>query len=199
MRRIVITLSALLLLIGLVAGGGVAAAGEDSRSKQRDDHKAKHLTLYAEETSNTTIPAGGDPVEGEPDEPPSAGDRFVIVDTLYRDADRTDEVGRNLVECTFISATGETEEEFAADLLCHGVVTLDGKGDIAWQAQTSFSGGEQADPDTPFVTVAITGGTGAFQKAGGQAEIFDISEEGEDAPVLSRYEIELRKFKTERR
>lgn len=183
MRRIIVTLSALLLLIGLL-GGGVASA--DKKHKHRK-HDGKQLTLYADETSSTDVPSRGE------EEPPQVGDRFLIVDTLYRDRRLRREVGQNLIDCTFVSVSGETEEDFAASLLCHGVLTLDGKGDISWQGQTSFSA-EEPEADAPFITVALTGGTGRFTNAGGEAEIFETGEESQ-----TRYEIDLLKFKTSRR
>lgn len=191
MRRVFTMSATLLLLVGLV-GGGVATAGE--RDHKRDKHRAQELTLYATEASAVYVTATGEVFEdtAEPEAPPSPGDRFLVVDALFSDEERTKEVGRNLIECTLITAAGEVEEEFAADILCHGVVTLHGKGDLAWQAQFSAP---EAFQEQPFVTVAITGGTGAFDRAGGAVEIFDESPE-EGSETLSRYEVSLLRFRT---
>lgn len=191
MRRLLTTSATLLLLIGLV-GGGVATAGE--RDHKRDKPRAKELTLHSRETSSMFVTASGEVFEGpgEPEVAPGPGDRFLVVDTLFRDPERTEEVGRNLIECTFITALGETEEEFTADVLCHGVVTLDDQGDLAWQAQFRAP---EAFLEDPFVTVAITGGTGAFERAGGSAQIFDESPE-DQSESLARYEVRLLLFRT---
>jgi hypothetical protein len=175
-RTILLTLGLVLLL---VAGAVAALAQPDGRRGQ------VRFNLYAVEDSFTWITADGTVDPGE-DTPPGPGDRFVTVDTLYSDEARQDEVGRNDVECTFTSASGETEEDFEAQLLCHGVVTLDGAGTLAWQGATD----DFADTagEGPFIRVGLTGGTGQFRAAGGQVNVFDTSE-GEEASA--RYEIRL--------
>lgn len=189
-----LSIAAMLVLVVAMVGGGVATAADSDQG-----HKTRMLTLYSRETSFTYVTATGevftDGTEPSEEVPPGPGDRLLVVDTLYSDPDRTEEVGRNLIECTFVSATGETPEELVADALCHGVVTLHDQGDIAWQAQFRAPEAFEADP---FVTVALTGGTGKFERAGGSAEIFDESpEDGEES--LSRYEIRLLKFKVQHR
>ncbi len=189
MRRIVTMGALLVLLLGMISGG-VAIA--DDRGGTPGVQK---LTLYGTRTSFTIVPATGEvPPDGEAPLP-SPGDRFLLVDTLYADPERTEEVGRNLAECTFVTATGEVEEEFMAQALCAGVVVLDGQGDLAWQGQFRLAFVAQ---EGPVITVALTGGTGAFERAGGSAAIFEESpEEGEE--VLSRYEIRLLAFKVQHR
>jgi hypothetical protein len=186
MRRIVSMSALLVLLVGLI-GGGVATADD-----QRGKSGVQELTLYATETSFTIVTATGEVFPGGEEPLPSAGDRFLLVDTLYADPERTEEVGRNLVECTFVTVTGEVEEELTAQALCAGVVALDGQGDLAWQGQ--FRIPEAFAEEGPIITVAITGGTGAFERAGGSAAIFDETPE-EAEQSLSRYEIRLLQFK----
>lgn len=196
MRRVFATSATLLLLVGLV-GGGVAAAGERETPQhhKRDKHHVQELTLYATETSFTFVTVAGEVfTDEEPEIAPGPGDRFLAVDTLFADAERTEEVGRNLIECTLITAAGETEEEFTADVLCHGVVSLTDQGDLAWQGQFRIP---ESFLSEPFITVAITGGTGAFTRAGGSVAIFDESPE-DDSETLSRYEVSLLRFRTER-
>jgi hypothetical protein len=192
MRRMLTMGAIVALLLGVI--GPAASAGD----QRHDETGVQTMTLFSQETSFTFVTAtgevfadGAEPEPGTPEPFAGPGDRFLLVDTLFSDPERTLEVGRNLVQCTFVTATGETEEEFTADGLCHGVVTLDSQGDLAWQGQ--FRIPESFTEEGPIITVAITGGTAAFERAGGSAAIFDESPEGDES--LARYEIRLLTFK----
>ncbi|MFA9444930.1 hypothetical protein [Egicoccus sp. AB-alg6-2] len=188
-----------LLMIVLLVLGSTAAFAEGG-TKHRDDHgkKGGHhkgvLVLHATETSATYITADGRVFTDEDEEEvddlmPSAGDRFLLVDTLYSDEARTALVGRNDIECTVTAFSGTSEEDFSQNLLCHGVVTVDGAGTLAWQGAVQFSSMTEFDPAMPFATVAITGGTGQYLGASGQAKLFDTSTDDDES--LTRYEVKL--------
>lgn len=185
-----------LLLVVLLALGTTAAFAENG-AKHRDNGKAPNkgvVVLHATEIAAITITASGDVFtdeEAPEDMIPSAGDRFLLVDKLYADEARTQAAGRNDIECTVTQFSGTSEEDFEQHMLCQGVVTLYATGTLAWQAALSFSSTQEFDPAAPFATVAITGGTGDYFGAGGQAELFDTSPEGSEES-LTRYEVKLR-------
>jgi hypothetical protein len=96
---------------------------------------------------------------------PSLGDEFVFSETLSR---RGRDVGESGGVCT------ATEVVPPYDVITfHCVATLSlRRGQITLQGLVEVQGEE--DPG-PF-TVAITGGTGAFRGAGGEARIRDVNE-----------------------
>lgn len=167
------TLTALVVLVLGVAGAVAATAGDDD------------LTLWARELRATDLAPDGTDVTDDEDRTPEVGDRFMIVDELFADDDLTDEVGTNTIHCTVNDVVGESEDDFAMRLLCHGVARLDGD-DLSWQALAVFSSDDEPDEDDPFVTVAITGGTGDLDEAAGQIELFET-----DDPDVVRYEVDL--------
>jgi hypothetical protein len=188
---------AVMIVAMLVLSTGAAAVAHDGKGKGKGPGGVTALTLYATETAATFITAGGDVIAPDDETMPTAGARFLAVDTLYGDAARTDQVGRNDIECTLTEVTGTSEADASASLLCNGVVTLDGQGTLAWQAAVTFAGMEgEVDPSQPFATVALTGGTGAFTRAGGEVVLFDEST-SEDVS-LTRYEVSLLRFRTSR-
>ena len=83
----------------------------------------------------------------------SAPDVIVFRDTLLRDGEP---VGHEVGSCVLVDTEGTAN--------CTGVVTLDGRGTIAF----AF---ENAPP--PEKTLAITGGTGEFRSAGGEGTLVE--------------------------
>ena len=83
----------------------------------------------------------------------SAPDVIVFRDTLLRD---DEPVGHEVGSCVLVDTDGTAN--------CTGVVTLDGRGTIAF----AF---ENAPP--PEKTLAITGGTGEFRSAGGEGTLVE--------------------------
>lgn len=182
---------------------GIGGAEATSKQGQEDNSEgAEHLTFYSEEVSSVTVTRTGEVFEGEEQEEfqPAAGDRFIIVEKLYSDEARDDEVGRNDIACTVTESSGEFPEgepapgdefDFLLRFVCEGVIYLDDDGTLTWQGAAEFSDETFEAEDEPFITVAITGGTEKFVRAGGQVEISDVSADEEDAAVLSRYDVEL--------
>jgi hypothetical protein len=83
----------------------------------------------------------------------SAPDVIVFRDTLLRDGEP---VGHEVGSCVLVDTAGTAN--------CTGVVTLDGRGTIAF----AF---ENAPP--PEKTLAVTGGTGEFRSAGGEGTLVE--------------------------
>lgn len=179
MRRVLAAGAAVALLT--LSGGSAAADGHDDGGN--GGSSGGELTLYAAESSATLLTPQGE--EANEEVLPEAGARIIVVDTLYSDEDRTDEVGRNDLACT---VTEVTDEE-SVHVLCHGVVRLDDKGSLAWQAAVTFEATEEESGDEPFIAVAVTGGTEDFAEAKGQVEIFDDGSTEEES--LTRYEVDL--------
>jgi hypothetical protein len=96
---------------------------------------------------------------------PSLGDELIISETLSR---RGNEVGQSGIVCTVTEVTPPYDV-----LTLHCVATLSlQRGQITLQGLIEVQG---EDDSGPF-TVAITGGTGAFFGAGGEARIRNVSD-----------------------
>jgi hypothetical protein len=96
---------------------------------------------------------------------PSLGDELVFSEILRQ---RGREVGTSGVVCTVTSIEVPYEVQ---TFQCVGTLSLR-RGQITLQGLIEVQG--EDDPG-PFV-VAITGGTGAYRGAGGQATVFDVSD-----------------------
>jgi allene oxide cyclase-like protein len=110
----------------------------------------------------------------------SVGDRLVFSETLFR---RGREVGMSGVDCVAVEVTppyGVTTLQCVATLsLRRGQITLQGLIEV-----------QGADDPGPW-TVAITGGTGAFRGASGQARVRRVS----DTRTVYRLRLDSRKHK----
>ena len=158
-------------------------------SASSSGYRSETIWLYADviDEAEVVITADGRVPTGEEDTIP--GDRFLSRDDLYvlggtqkQPAPVGEPVGRNTIDCTAIEAT-----ELSFRILCNGVIEKFGQGTIAWQAILVFSEASEGQP----ITVAITGGTGVFANVGGEALVYESSEdEGGDAV----YEIRLQRF-----
>jgi hypothetical protein len=135
--------------VGMLAFGSALAVA-DGKGKRT-------LRLTAIENQSAFVDLG--------DPGPSLGDQFVFSEVLFR---RGREVGDSGGACTI------TEVVPPYDVLTfHCVATLSlRRGQITLQGLIEVQG--EDDPG-PF-TVAITGGTGAFFGAGGEAVVRDVSE-----------------------
>ena len=130
----------------VATGASIAAAGSEDDGD--DDGHVIHLTATtAHETLVENPPSG-----------PSAGDRFVFREELFRDGDR---VGRDAGECVLVETQGEN-----ATVDCVATLELPG-GQITVQGLVDF-----ADPQPPF-TIAVTGGTGRYRDADGELTIVE--------------------------
>lgn len=91
----------------------------------------------------------------------SLGDVLVFWETLKED---DEEVGNSGHECILTQLVDDKTSWF----LCFAALRLDDEGQITLQGLVKFEG--QTPAEVPF-TVAITGGTGDFSSASGEAEI----------------------------
>jgi hypothetical protein len=180
---------------GAVLVGGTAGAGDGKPT----DRLSERIAVYAQPdvSSDGFLPADPNaepPAEGE-ENIPKVGDEFLFTDTLYQLGGTPeapvpvgDPIGVNSVRC-LVSQVFEAEEDAAS--ICNGLMTLDGRGDIAFQVRFRFS--ELADPG--FLHAAITGGTGDFYDAGGQFEVREFPDDDpandEDEVVPATYVLDL--------
>jgi hypothetical protein len=145
--RLYATALAVAVLAVLLIGAPAASADGKGKGKGKDQ---KTLRLVAEENQFEFIDAG---VSG-----PSLGDYFVFNEILFK---RGREVGTSGGVCTAVEGTAPYD---VVTFQC--VVTLDlRKGQITLQGLIELQGEDDMGP----FTLAITGGTGAYRGAGGEA------------------------------
>lgn len=115
-------------------------------------------------------------------EGPSIGDRFVFGDDVFRDGHKVGELGG---ECTVVRFAPDPvpagQEPISATVNCIATVRLP-DGQATLQGLVTFS--EEAGPS---FDIAITGGTGAYRTAHGQATVTES--EDENAPGQLRLEL----------
>jgi hypothetical protein len=141
MRKLAIVGATLALLVGVMGVGSIASAAPHTSATS----KTKVLHLISHQVSLELIDLGK---KGN-----SVGDQ-VIESTVELQHGRR--VGRGLLTCVAISFTSN-----GPDVLCHGAIVFR-DGQVQFQGETTFR--------TPF-TVAVTGGTGSYQKVGGQLTV----------------------------
>ena len=114
-------------------------------------HK-QSLRLVAEEIQSEYVDVGATG--------PSLGDQLVFSETLFR---RGNEVGESGVVCTVVQVTPPYD---VVTFHCVGTLSLR-RGQITLQGLIEVQGEDDRGP----WTVAITGGTGAYRGAGGEARV----------------------------
>lgn len=141
-----------IVALGVVVPGSAMASG-----KHGGKHRDQTLRIIATETQFEFLDLG------RPG--PSLGDEFVISERLSKD-------GRQIGESGIVCVLTHTVPPYDVQTF-HCVATLSlRKGQITLQGLIEVQG--EDDPG-PFV-VAITGGTGKFRGAGGEAVIRDRGE-----------------------
>jgi hypothetical protein len=148
--RLYAAVLAIVALGVLVSGTAIASAHGKGKQKQT-------LRLVANETQFEFVDVGATG--------PSLGDQLVFAETLFR---RGREVGTSGVVCT---STHVTPPYDVLTLQCVATLSLR-NGQITLQGLIEVQG---MDDPGPF-SVAITGGTGAYRGAGGEATIRDASD-----------------------
>jgi hypothetical protein len=144
------------LMIGVLAtamvatGGTLAFAGNGDDG---DDDNGDVIRLTSRTVSDGDIDLG--------ETGPSTGDRFFFAEDLFRGGEK---VGDSGGECVIVRVEGETGTGN-----CVATLRLPG-GQITLQALITF-----AEGNPPF-TVAVTGGTGRYRDADGEATIETVSE-----------------------
>jgi hypothetical protein len=149
----------------VVAGFALAGGGKNVAPK---DHRGGAVTiaLVDRETDDLAFTDIRDPGEGP-------GDTVIRRDDLF-DAEGAKKVGQTFIRCVIQFGVPPLSQ-------CDVIARLDGRGDIVLSGLVSL-------PDVPF-TLAVTGGTGEFRHARGQA-LVDTLDLG--PPLTRRVTLELR-------
>ena len=143
-------------IVGVLAAAGVSVAAASSSSTEASKHRFQTLQLVARQTDSTLL------VLAEPGHGP-VGNQFLSTDDLYRQGRK---VGNDAIVCQFMADLGQAGGRFQC------VVTLalpEGQLTAQGLATLTEAGGQP-------VTLAITGGTGAYRAAHGQARVIQVSE-----------------------
>jgi hypothetical protein len=143
MRKFAIITAALALLAGTTAAMSIASASGAPKAAAEPSVKVLHLISH--QTSLQVIDIG---TKG-----PSPGDQIIETTVDFQHGTRVD---RSVLNCVDI-----TVSKRGFDVLCHGALVFS-DGQVEFQGETDFH--------TPF-TVAVTGGTGAYQRVGGQITV----------------------------
>jgi len=143
MRKLAAIGAALAVLGGTTAVMSIASASAAPTSAVARSVKVLHLISH--QTSLQVIDIG---TKG-----PSPGDQIIETTVDFQNGKRVD---RSVLNCVDITVTAR-----GFDVLCHGSLVFRG-GQVEFQGETSFH--------TPF-TVAVTGGSGAYQHVGGQLTV----------------------------
>jgi hypothetical protein len=143
-------------IVGALAAAGVSVAVASSSSTEASKHRSQTLQLVARQTGSTLL------VLAAPGHGP-VGNQFLGTDDLYRQGRK---VGDDASACQFMADLGQAGGRFqclATLSLPEGQLTAQG---LATLAETG---------DQPL-TLAITGGTGAYRTAHGQVRVIQASE-----------------------
>jgi hypothetical protein len=143
MRKLAAIGAALAVLGGTTAVMSIASASAAPTSAVARSVKVLHLISH--QTSLQVIDIG---TKG-----PSPGDQIIETTVDFQNGQRVD---RSVLNCVDITVTAR-----GFDVLCHGALVFS-DGQVEFQGETNFH--------TPF-TVAVTGGSGAYQHAGGQLTV----------------------------
>jgi hypothetical protein len=154
MRRITFRLG---ITLALVVGNLVLASAASPDAS--NDEKVRTLRLVARTVATADLDLGATGL--------SLGDRFVFTEDLYQQGRR---VGQDNGECTITRITG-TGANARVTSQCLVTATLPG-GQLTVQGAATFT---ETGAPAPF-TLAVTGGTGDYQKARGQVRVRETSE-----------------------
>jgi hypothetical protein len=156
MRKFAVIGAILALLAGTTAAMSIASASAAPKPAATDSVKVLHLISH--DTSVQVIDIGK--------KGPSPGDQLIETTIDFHNGTRVD---RSVINCVGITVTARTQ-----DVLCHGAMIFN-NGQVQFQGETTFH--------TPF-SVAVTGGTGAYQNVGGQLTAERTLPNGDDVETL---------------
>ena len=143
MRKLAAVGAALVVLAGITAAMSIASASAAPKSAAEPSVKVLHLISHQRSLQVIDIGKKG----------ASPGDQVIETTVDFQHGQRVD---RSVLNCVDITVTAR-----GFDVLCHGALVFSG-GQVEFQGETSFH--------EPF-TVAVTGGTGAYQHVGGQLTV----------------------------
>jgi hypothetical protein len=141
-------------IVLVLAAAGVTVAAASSKSAEASKHRVQTIQLVAKQTGSTLLVlAAHGPV----------GNQFLSTGDLYRQGRK---VGDDATVCQFMADLGQAGGRFQ----CLATLSLP-EGQLTAQglATLTEAGGQP-------ITLAITGGTGAYRTAHGQARVVQVSE-----------------------
>jgi hypothetical protein len=140
MRKFAVIGATLALLAGTTAALSIASASAAPKNGATSSVRVLHLISHQKSLQVIDVGKKG----------PSPGDQ--VIETTV-DFQHGKPIDRSVINCVDI-----TVSKRGFDVLCHGAMIFR-NGQVEIQGETNFH--------TPF-TVAVTGGTGAYQNVGGQ-------------------------------
>jgi hypothetical protein len=152
-----LTLTLRTFVLAVVLALGVLVSGAAVANASGHGHGKRALKIVATETQSEFLDLG---TPG-----PSLGDELIISETLFR---KGREVGTSGVVCTVTQAMAPYD---VLTFQCLATLSLKG-GQVTLHGLIEVQG--EDDPG-PF-RVAITGGTGKFRGAGGEATVRDVGD-----------------------
>jgi hypothetical protein len=152
-------------IVLVLAAAGVTAAAASSSSAAASKHRVQTIQLVAKQTSATLLVLaahGHGPV----------GNQFLGTDDLYRQGRK---VGDDASACQFMADLGQAGGRFQ----CLVTVSLP-DGQLTVQGLVTLTETGQQP-----LTLAVTGGTGAYRTAHGEVRVVQVSEtEARDTVTL---------------
>jgi hypothetical protein len=162
-----LALGAILALLLAVTSVSLAFAGGDPKGDKNGD-KVRVLQVTLTNSQETQLDLG--------DRGPSVGDRFSVFGDLVRNGKRVGVAGYECVTLLFTPGPDPAAEPEAITDQCYGTLSLP-KGQITVQGLVDRTG------PVP-VTIAITGGTGAYRTAHGELQTWGPNEQGDEPLTL---------------
>jgi len=142
MRKFAVIGATLALLAGTIAAMSIASASAAPKHAAADSVKVLHLISHQKSLQVIDIGKKG----------LSPGDQIIETTLDFQNGKPVD---RSVINCVYTTVNFTTRK---LDVLCHGAMIFN-NGQVEIQGETNFH--------EPF-TVAVTGGTGAYQNVGGQ-------------------------------
>jgi hypothetical protein len=161
-----LVLGAILALLLAVTSVSLAFAGDPKGDNNGDKVRVLQVTLT--NSQETPLDLG--------DRGPSVGDRFSVLGDLVRNGKRVGVAGYECVTLLFRPGPDPAGPPAAATDQCYGTLSLP-KGQITVQGLVDRTG------PVP-VTIAITGGTGAYRTAHGELQTSGPNEQGDEPLTL---------------
>jgi hypothetical protein len=161
-----LVLGAILALVLAITSVSLAFASGDKGDQHRDKVRVLHLTLTNSHETDLDLGDSG----------PSVGDRFSVFGDLVRNNKRVGVAGYECVTLLFRPGPDPAGPPAAATDQCTGTLSLP-KGQITVQGLVDRTG------PVP-ITIAITGGTGAYRTAHGEFQTSGPNAQGDEPFTL---------------
>jgi Allene oxide cyclase barrel like domain len=166
MQRKLIAGAVLALLLAMTSVSFAFAGGDSRGDTNGGKVRVLHVTLKNSQETDLDLGASG----------PSVGDRFSVFGELFRNDRRGGVAGYECVTLLFTPGSDPAGPPAAATDQCTGSLSLP-KGQITVQGLVDRTG------PVP-VTIAITGGTGAYRTAHGELQTSGPNEQGDEPLTL---------------